>query len=70
MKAYADLIILFITWAIALVFMYGANHLSIPPDSIVIKFFENLEPSPRFIYFVFGVLIFYVLIMFIRRPQK
>jgi hypothetical protein len=50
--------------------MYGANHLSISPDSIVIKILDNLEPSPRFIYFVFGVLIFYILIMFIRRPQK
>lgn len=70
MKAYADLIILFITWAIALVFMYGANHLSIPTDSIVIKIFDSLEPSPRFMYFVFGVFIFYILIIFTRRPQK
>ena len=70
MKLYSDLIILYITWAIALVFMYGANHLSLPPDSIVIKIFDSLEPSQMFMYLVFGVLIFFILIMVIRRPQK
>jgi hypothetical protein len=70
MKLYSDLIILYITWAIALVFMYGANHLSLPPDSIVIKIFDSLEPSQMFMYLVFGVLIFFILIMVVRRSQK
>jgi hypothetical protein len=70
MKLYSDLILLYITWAIALVFMYGANHLSLPPDSIVIKIFDSLEPSQMFMYLVFGVLIFFILIMVVRRSQK
>jgi uncharacterized membrane protein YwaF len=70
MKSYSDITIVYIVWGIVLLFILGANYLHIPPDSIVIKVFDSLEPSPKFMCFVLGVIIFYILIVFIRRSQK
>ena len=70
MKSDADLIVVYIAWAIALLFILGVNYISIPPDSVVVKIFEGLEPTPRFMHFVASLLIFYLLIVFVRPPQK
>jgi hypothetical protein len=69
-KSYFDIIIAYTILALVLVASIASKYISIAPNSMVKKILEGLEPSPGFMYFLFGVLIFYVVFVFIRPPQR